>query len=272
MNSYKFFTTLVVKGPIKNRALLPTIGVAGVTIPGALDCISKINCFSRGVFNDYQHPSIKLDQPDFSRIHQAQSDDRWDVVADLLVASIHSLTKSGADFAIIPANTVHKVIADVQARSAIPVLNMLDIVADACQQQGFKKVGVLGTRWTMAGHLYKEPFARRAMCEVSASEADQAVVQQAIFSELVPQGFASPETLAALLVVSQQMKRQGCDALALACTELPLVLNGRNCGMPTVDTNGLLAQAAVDEVLRLMQQPKLDVNAGHINRKAVTFK
>lgn len=237
---------------------MPTIGVVGVTIPGAVDCIQKINQVSHGKFQvAHQHPNIKLDQRDFSVIHAAQNAGKWSIVADRLVMSIHSLTDTGADFAIIPANTVHRVIAEVQSRSSIPVLNMLDIVADECQAQGFKKAAVFGTRWTMADHLYKESFAKRGIVEVVPSAEDQSVIQQAIFSELIPTGAVSPETLAALLRIVAKMKATGCDAVALACTELPLVLNANNCGMAALDTNALLAKAAVNEVVRLLSVSNL---------------
>lgn len=234
---------------------MPTIGVAGVTIPGAVDCIQKINQASHVAFKDHCHPNIKLDQPDFSITHAAQNAGKWSIVADRLVMSIRSLADAGADFSIIPANTVHRVIAEVQSRSGIPVLNMLDIVADACAAQGFKKVAVFGTRWTMADHLYQEPFAKRGIIEVIPSAEDQLIIQQAIFSELIPTGVVSPATLVALLCIVVKMKAMGCDAIALACTELPLVLNADNCGMAVLDTNALLAQAAVNEAVRLFSVP-----------------
>lgn len=247
----KFFE----KGVVHNNSLMPTIGVAGVTIPGAVDCINKINKSSRQFFGDHQHPNIKLDQPDFSPTHHAQNESKWHVVADRLVKSISSLAESGASFAIIPANTVHIVISDVQKRSPIPVLNMLDIVADECQRKGFKTVGVLGTRWTMAYHLYKTPFEKRGIVEVIPSDEDQLIIQKVIFSELIPQGKASSEALSKLLQVVNNMKAKGCDGIILACTELPLALNTENCAMPTLDTNELLAQAAVNESLRLVNNP-----------------
>lgn len=252
----KFFTQMVKQvGHKRFISVMPTIGVAGVTIPGALDCIGKINRFSREVFESHQHPNIVLNQPDFSVTHHAQSEGKWPIVANRLKASIQSLADSGADFAIIPANTVHRVIDEVQAQSPIPVLNMLDIVSDECQAQGFKKVAVFGTRWTMADHLYQVPFEKRGITEVIPSDEDQAMIQKAIFSELIPNGTASPDTLAALLRIVDTMKALGCDAIALACTELPIVLNANNCGMAVLDTNELLAKAAVNQAKRLESTP-----------------
>jgi aspartate racemase len=238
----------------EGKQLMPTIGIAGVTIPGAIDCINKIARLSRDTFQQYQHPNIKLDQPDFAPIHQAQEQSNWSEVTDRLVASIESLAKSGADFAIIPANTVHIVIKEIQKRSSIPILDMLEIVTAACQRKRLKKVGVLGTKWTMGYHLYKEPFAQKNIIEIVPSSEDQQIIQDVIFSELIPSGAASKETLSALLKVVENLKQQGCDGLILACTELPLVLNTQNCGIEAIDTTAALAEAAIAESMKLAAQ------------------
>ncbi|MEN3030500.1 aspartate/glutamate racemase family protein [Chromobacterium amazonense] len=223
-----------------------TIGIAGVTVPGAIDCLSKIHRLCADRFPAHHHPRFVLDQPDFGIVHQAQDDDRWDKVADSIVGSLQRLAGAGAELAVIPANTVHLVVDDIRARAPIPLISMLDVVADACAARGLKRVAILGTRWTMARRLYQAPLAARGIAEVIPDEAQQAIVQRAIFSELVPTGRASDETLAALLQVVQSMQAQGCDGVALACTELPLVLNDANCGMPAIDTTLTLAEAAMN--------------------------
>ncbi|MGQ3892371.1 aspartate/glutamate racemase family protein [Legionella sp. CNM-4043-24] len=239
---------------MNNISALPTIGIAGVTIPGAIDCINKINQFSRELFEEFRCPNIKLDQPDFYPTHEAQVESRWGMVADRLVASIQSLAKSGADFAIIPANTVHIVIENIQKRSSIPVLNMLEIVSDTCHENERKTVGVLGTRWTMSGHLYQKPFEKVGITEMIPTDDEQHIIQKAIFSELIPRGCASNETVLDLLRVVNRMKDSGCDSVILACTELPLVLNTDNCGILAFDTTAILAQAAIAESVRLMKK------------------
>lgn len=234
------------------RRIMPTIGVVGVTIPGAIDCISKIYRQSRTSFQEFQHPNIMLDQQDFAPIHKAQLESKWETVTDRLVDSIRTLAHSGSDFAIIPANTVHIVIKEIQERSPIPVLNMLDIVSNVCQQRGLKKIAVLGTHWTMSEHLYKDSLEQKGISEVIPSAEDQAIIQNAIFLELVPNGTASIETVARLIQIVGKMKSLGCDGILLACTELPLILNTQNCDLVTIDTTTELAKAAVEETTRLI--------------------
>lgn len=231
---------------------LPTIGIAGVTIPGAMDCMSKINQKCRKYFPQYEHPNILLHQLNFHPTHRAQNEGRWDIVEDRLVESITTLKKGGADFVVIPANTVHKVIDGIQRRSPIPVISILDAVADQCQQEQLHKIGIMGTRWTMADRLYQQSLLARGIKELIPSAEDQILIQQAIFSELIPTGSASKKTVMCLLEVVGRMQAMGCDGVALACTELPLVLNTKNCGMPALDTTAILAEAAVKKSLQML--------------------
>ncbi len=153
---------------------------------------------------------------------------------------------------IIPANTVHKVIHGIQKRSSIPVISILDCVADVCLSKNLKKVGIMGTRWTMADHLYQAPLFQRGITEIIPSIDDQKIIQEAIFSELIPTGKASDKTLQKLLIIVNKLKAQGCDGIASACTELPLVLNDHNCGLITLDTTDILAESAVQQGLLLL--------------------
>lgn len=223
---------------------MQTIGIAGVTIPGAVDCIQKINLVSSQLFEDNAHPHLLLVQPNFAIMQAAFFEDNWDQVCSQLCHSIDILAQMGADFAIIPANTVHRVIDQVQKKAPIPVLNMLEIVSDVCKEQKIKKIGILGTTWTMSGHLYQDTLAKQGVEEVIPTAEEQSIIQHAIFYELIPTGTVKQETLVAMLTVVASLKKRGCDGIALACTELPLVLNGSNCGMPVIDTTEALARAA----------------------------
>ena len=192
---------------------VPTIGIAGVTIPGAIDCVNKINQKVRGHFEHHHHPNIILHQPNFGPTHHAQTHGRWDIVENRLIESIEQLAKAGADFVIIPANTVHKVIDNIKKRTTIPVLSMLDRVAAECQRQNLKKVGILGTQWTMADHLYQKTLGIHNIEEIIPPPEDQSIVQKAIFEELIPTGDVKATTLALLLAVIERLKKKGCDGV-----------------------------------------------------------
>lgn len=225
--------------------MLATIGVVGVTIPGATDCIQKMNQYFQDYFKPFQAPNIILHQPNFFPFHEAQEANRWDLIESYLLASLWFLKTAGADFAVIPANTAHKVIVPLQEHTPIPLIDMLEEVANECALLKYRRVGVLGTRWTMSDHLYQHPFLEKNMIEVVPSLEDQSIIQKAIFEELVPFGRVHQETLNKMLGVVTRLKNESCDVIALACTELPLVLNAENCGINVLDTTAILAKAAV---------------------------
>lgn len=237
--------------PISMLTTMPTIGVVGITIPGAIDCVKKINQHAKKYFEPHQHPNIVLHQLDFGPTHHAQLEGDWGLVENRIMQSVDALTSMGADFIIIPANTVHRVITSLQSRASVPILSMLDVVSDACRELQLKQVAVMGTSWTMAGHLYKVPFEAQGINEMIPSESDQAVIQRAIFDVLIPNGESTEEVTEVLLGVVARLKLAGCDGIALACTELPLALNDRNCGTKTLDTTSILALAAVKQAADL---------------------
>lgn len=230
---------------------MPTIGIAGVTIPGAADCMLQINRFANQYFHEHHHPNIILDQPDFGVIHQAQNLNQWDIVEEKLTETINRLENSGAQFAIIPANTVHKVISGIQTKTRIPVINMLEVVSEECARLYFKRVGIMGTRWTMNDHLYQDFLRKHNIIEVIPSDENQQIIQQAIFSQLIPTGVVDQKAIQQLLEVVECLKRDSCDAIVLACTELPLVLNVQNCKLPVLDTTAILAKAATEKAFAL---------------------
>lgn len=263
MKQRNFFLASYNKQSIDMKKI-STIGIAGITIPGAIDCINKINQKVQGYFEHHHHPNIILHQPNFGPTHHAQNQGQWDIVEERLVESIETLAKSGADFVIIPANTVHKVIDNIKQRATVPVLSMLDMVAAECRRHNLKKVGILGTRWTMADHLYQNQLRLHNIEELIPSQEDQDIVQKAIFEQLIPTGNVKSKTLDALLAVTERLKARGCDGIALACTELPLVLNSENCGILTLDTTAILAEGAVRHALTLMQPSESFDNKAHI--------
>lgn len=230
---------------------MSTIGIAGVTIPGAVDCILKINRFSSLYYPINEHPNVILYQPNFGIFQTALNNRDWPKVLLELSKSVEALARMGADFALVPANGVHPVIAQLQKESTIPVLNILEIVCSACKERKLKKIGVMGVLWTMSDHLYKATMKANGIEEVVPSDQEQKIIHNAIFSEIIPTGTACSATIASLLSVVDSLKRRGCDGIALACTELPLVLNETNCGIPAIDTTGVLAKAALKRCAQL---------------------
>jgi aspartate racemase len=173
----------------------------------------------------------------------------WDGVADLMVSSGRKLAAAGANFAVCPDNTVHQVFEQVAKQSPVPLLSIIEVVSDECKSRGYRKVGVLGTKYTMKGPMYKEALAKRMIKMVVPDAKDKERVNSVIFDELVPEG-ATESSVKVLVDVVEKLKNAGCDAVILGCTELPLVLNMKNSPLPVVDSTRLLALKALEYALK----------------------
>ena len=172
--------------------------------------------------------------------------DRGDLqgVGDLMLASAHKLAQIGADFLICPDNTIHQAFAYVAARSPRPWLHIAEVVADHAVERGFKRLGLAGTRWLLDSEVYPEKLRARGLTYLRPTAAERDATHRIIMDELV-HGVFKPESVAVYQQIFQRMKDQGCDAVVLGCTEIPLIMNDTNSPLPTLDSTRLLARAAL---------------------------
>ncbi len=158
------------------------------------------------------------------------------------------LAAAGADFFVLPDNTAHIALEAPGEPFALPCLHIGEMVADEAGRRGFSKVGVLGTEWTMTGPVYPGALGRRGIgWEVPEAE-DRAAVHRIIFEELCLGDFrdGSREAYAAIIA---RLAARGCDAVALVCTEIPLLVTADSSPLPILDSTRLLAKAAVEVAL-----------------------
>lgn len=223
----------------------PTIGVCAFTAPGAALCYQEIIRYSDELYGLDANPNVVIIHPNFADMHQAVSQKDWANTAAIMLRVFQQLAEAGADLGIVPINTVHYAIEPVIARSPIPILSLLDVVAEHIMEQKYQRVLVLGTEITMQG-LYVTPIQMVGVAVTHPNQADQHAIHDIIFGYLLKQENLD-EAGQKLLKIIEPYKAQ-CDAIVLACTELPMVLNTENCGMPVMDTTRLLARAAIDSV------------------------
>lgn len=175
---------------------------------------------------------------------------RLDELADYLAAGVESLARAGADFAFIAANTPHLVFDEVQRRSAIPLLSIVRAASDHAQMLGLKKVGLLGTRFTMRASFYPEEFQRAGIAVARPTESEQEFIHRKYIDELLNNQFL-PETRTEIARIARRMKAEDrVEALVLAGTELPLLL--RDSGTTEIeflDTAVIHVEAIVDKLL-----------------------
>ena len=170
--------------------------------------------------------------------------DDWRGVGDLMLASAEKLARIGADFLICPDNTIHRAFSYLEPRSPLPFLHIAEVTAAEAARRGFRRVGVVGTRWLVESEVYPEKLAARGIGHMRPNAAEGEEINRIIMDELT-YGVFKPEAVDEFRRVFTRMKAEGCDAAALACTEIPLIMNDDNSPLPTLDTTRLLAQAAL---------------------------
>jgi aspartate racemase len=176
----------------------------------------------------------------------------WQGVGELMLTSANKLAQIGADFIICPDNTIHQALPYVQSRSSMPWLHIADVVAAAAVERGFTYLGLTGTRWLVDSQVYPEKLEARGLKYLRPSTTERDEINRIIMHELVC-GIFKPAAVAFHQGVIGRMKDQGCDAVVLGCTEIPLIMNDENSPLPTLDSTRLLARAA----LRRAVQPAI---------------
>ncbi|WP_344184818.1 aspartate/glutamate racemase family protein [Streptantibioticus ferralitis] len=162
-----------------------------------------------------------------------------------LSVSVRRVARAGADFFVCPDNTAHQALEQPGEDLALPGLHIAEVVADRAARDGRTRVGVLGTSYLMDGPVYPRALAGRGIgCEVPEA-ADRQVISGIIFEELV-NGVLTDSSRRSYLRVIERLAARGCDAVALACTEIPLLVTPDDSALPTLDSTRLLARAAFD--------------------------
>jgi aspartate racemase len=220
------------------------IGIVACSAEGAALCYRTICMEGVALLGPHQHPEISLHTLSLHRYVERL--DAGDVpgVAALMLASAHKLALAGADFLICPDNTVHQAFDLVQQRSPLPWLHIADVVAQEALRRGFRRLGITGTHWLVDSDVYPRQLAARGLAFVRPTPQERDAIGRLIMDELV-NGVQRPEQVATLAAAIERMKAQGCDAVVLGCTELPLVLHDGNSPLPTLDSTRLLARAAL---------------------------
>lgn len=220
------------------------VGIVGCSAEGAALCYRTVCSEGGRLLGRHAHPEVSVHTPSFAEYVACL--DRGDLqgVADLMLASAEKLARIGADFLICPDNTIHAAFDLVEPRSPRPWLHIARVVADEAAVRGFKKVGITGTRWLVNSDVYPQALAARRIAFVRPSDAERDQIGRIIMEELV-EGRFLPESVATFQRTIENLKKHGCDAVALGCTEIPLIISDENSPLPTLDSTRLLARAAV---------------------------
>jgi aspartate racemase len=224
------------------------IGIVACSAEGASLCYRTICLEGTALVGRHDHPEISLHNHSLASYMNCISANDWPGVAELMLSSADKLAKSGADFLICPDNTIHQAFDLVEHRSPRPWLHIAREVAKEAVRCGFRRIGVLGTRFLMEGPVYPEAL-KLANIDLRVPEpAEREKINQIIFDELVNAQFTR-DSLARFVEVIRGLATEGCDAVALACTEIPLLVSPESSPLPTLDSTRLLARAALRKAL-----------------------
>ena len=229
--------------------MLDHIGIVACSAEGAALCYRTICVEGAQLLGAHAHPEVSMHSHSLAAYVQCLDRDDWQGVGELMLASANKLAQIGADFLICPDNTIHQALPYVQARSPIPWLHIAEVVAEAAVGRGFKYLGLTGTRWLVDSEVYPEKLEARGLEYLRPSAAERDEINRIIMDELVC-GVFKPDAVAFHRQVIGRMKDQGCDAVVLGCTEIPLIMNDGNSPLPTLDSTRLLARAALRRAVR----------------------
>jgi aspartate racemase len=220
------------------------IGIVGCSAEGAALCYRTICAEGAQMLGPHAHPEVSMHTPSLSAyVHCLEQHDIRGV-GELMLQSAHKLASAGAQFCICPDNTIHQAFDYVAPRSPLPWLHIAQVVAQEAKRRGFKKIGIIGTLWLTESDVYPVQLARAGLAFERPAAADRQELGRIIMEELV-YGVFNAASIASVQRVIEQFKRHGCDAVALGCTEFPLVINDANSALPTLDSTRLLARAAL---------------------------
>jgi aspartate racemase len=220
------------------------IGIIASSAEGAALCYRTICVEGAELLGPYNHPEVSMHGHPFVQYKNCIDANDWAGVAELMLSSAEKLARADADFLISPVNTVHQAFDLVEHRSPRPWLHIAVEVTKEAKRHGYRRLGVLGTRSLMSGPVYRNTLTAAGI-EYRVPEAEQRErIHRIIFDELV-QGTFLPRTQAYFTEVIRDLKEQGCDAVALACTEIPLVMTQESSPLPMLDSTRILARAAL---------------------------
>jgi aspartate racemase len=204
----------------------------------------------RSRINDGSYPHLVINSINLTRVMGHVATQQHDELTDMLAAELSVLANAGADLALISANTPHIVFDEIQRRSPIPVISIVEATCREVKARGLKRPALFGTKFTMSAGFYPSVFKSAGLDVVVPDPEDQDTIHAIYMNELVP-GIYKAESRAVLLEIAESMRQNdGIDGVILGATELPLILREeQHSGMPFLNTTKIHIEAAIERML-----------------------
>jgi len=229
---------------------MKTIGlIGGMSWESSIEYYRIINEQTRERLGGLHSARSLMVTVDFAEIERLQHEDRWDEAGDILVKCAQDLERGGADLIVLCTNTMHKLADRITAGVDIPFLHIADATAERIAAAGMKRIGLLGTRFTMEHDFYKGRLIDHYGLEVLTPDApDREIVHRVIYEELV-QGHIVDSSRAEYRRIMDGLIAQGAEGIILGCTEIELLVKQEDSRVPLFPTTTIHAVAAVEQAL-----------------------
>lgn len=222
------------------------VGIVAVSAEGAALCYRTFCVEGASALGPHAHPPVTMHTYPLSDYMRLIESGDWDGVADLMARSASILVDAGAELLVCPDNTAHQAYDRAAAQVGVPWLHIAEEVARQATTQGYRRLGILGTRPLMEGPVYPSRLEPRGIGYVFPEPQDRARIDGVIMEELV-YGRFTHESREYFAEVIARLAVKGCDAVVLGCTEIPLLVGPEDSPLPVLDSTRLLARAALRE-------------------------
>lgn len=221
------------------------VGILAHSFEGATLCFRTACLEGVRRLGEHMHPEITMTCSPMALVLDAWEQGDNEQLRTFFAKDAAKLAAAGADFFVCPDNTAHIALESEGKPFPIPGLHIGEVVAEQALRDERRKVGILGTKYTMTGPVYPGALGRRGLDWAVPSEEDRTLVNAIIFDELCL-GVFRDESRDTYVRVIEKMAGEGCDAVALVCTEIPLLITPEVSPLPILDSTRLLARAAVE--------------------------
>jgi len=229
---------------------MKTIGLlGGMTSESSTEYYRLINKFTREILGGNHSAKSVMISVDFGEMEPLMESGEWGKLRDKLSGIAKNIENGGADFLVICTNTIHKFADEIGNAINIPILNIIDSVASNIKDQGFKKIGLLGTKFTMEEDFYRLRLKdKHGIDSVIPNKAERDYIHRIIMDELSI-GVLKDSSRKKYISIIEELAREGAEGVILGCTEIPLLVKSKDCNIPTFDTTKIHAGAAVSQAL-----------------------
>lgn len=228
---------------------MKTIGmIGGMSWESSAEYYRMINEEVKLQLGGLHSAKVILFSVDFDEIEKCQSKGSWDEAGQILGEAAYSLEKAGADFILICTNTMHKVIDQISQKTSLQILHIAEETAAQIKKLGIKKIGLLGTKYTMEQDFYKSRIHSQDIDVLIPNENDRELINKTIFNELCL-GAIQPSSREYFKRIIEDLAAEGAEGIILGCTEIGLLIKQEDTPVPLFDTTEIHARGAVQKAL-----------------------